>query len=210
MLSNPNPESDATPRRGMRYYMVGSAIVLLLAICYVGWVFFSRWQQNRAIAEKAEKQPPQNAPKTSRLFKPWAATTSKFLVFTPIPRPSVAVIRPRSVTAYPTPKASPLIRPRTCASGHPTSAASASRPPKPPPTPSPPATPPPTPSPPKPPSKSTEARCRCHAPLPRGSLTVGIVITSEVSRAFAFAFALAVVAAASPFRRPPLPLPSPL
>ncbi len=47
------PESRATPRQGMRYYMIGSAIVLALAICYVGWTFFSRWQQNRAIAEKA-------------------------------------------------------------------------------------------------------------------------------------------------------------
>jgi hypothetical protein len=37
----------------MRYYMVGSAIVLALAMCYVGWVFFSRWRQNLAIAEKA-------------------------------------------------------------------------------------------------------------------------------------------------------------
>lgn len=47
------PEFRTKPRRGMRYYKVGSAVVLLLAICYVGWVFFSRWQQNRAIAEKA-------------------------------------------------------------------------------------------------------------------------------------------------------------
>ncbi len=37
----------------MHYYTIGSAIVLLLAICYVGWTFFSRWQRSRAIAEKA-------------------------------------------------------------------------------------------------------------------------------------------------------------
>ena len=53
MLSTPKPESGAPPRRGMRYYFMGSAIVLLLAICYVGWIFFSRWHQSRAIAEKA-------------------------------------------------------------------------------------------------------------------------------------------------------------
>jgi hypothetical protein len=53
MQSNPEPESGAPPRHGMRYYAIGSAIVLLLAICYVGWTFFSRWQQSRAIAEKA-------------------------------------------------------------------------------------------------------------------------------------------------------------
>jgi cbb3-type cytochrome oxidase subunit 3 len=53
MPTNPEPESHAAPRRGLRYYMIGSAIVLALSICYVGFVFFSRWQQNRAIAEKA-------------------------------------------------------------------------------------------------------------------------------------------------------------
>ena len=37
----------------MHYYVVGSAIVLALALGYVGWVFFSRWQQDRAIAERA-------------------------------------------------------------------------------------------------------------------------------------------------------------
>ena len=47
------PESRAKPRRGMRYYMIGSAIVLALAICYVGWTFFLRWQYNRVVAEKA-------------------------------------------------------------------------------------------------------------------------------------------------------------
>ena len=37
----------------MRYYIIGSAIVLALAICYVGWTLFSRWQYDRAVAEKA-------------------------------------------------------------------------------------------------------------------------------------------------------------
>jgi len=53
MLTNPEPESHAAPRRGLRYYIIASAIVLALSISYVGFVFFSRWQQNRAIAEKA-------------------------------------------------------------------------------------------------------------------------------------------------------------
>ena len=47
------PESRASPSRGMRYYIIGSAIVLALAICYVGWTLFSRWQYDRAVAEKA-------------------------------------------------------------------------------------------------------------------------------------------------------------
>ena len=53
--TNPEPESDTTPRRGLHYYKIGSAIVLALSICYVGLIFFSRWQQNRAVAERAEK-----------------------------------------------------------------------------------------------------------------------------------------------------------
>ena len=47
------PESRANSRRGMRYYKIGSAIVLAMAICYVGWTFFSRWHYDRALAEKA-------------------------------------------------------------------------------------------------------------------------------------------------------------
>jgi hypothetical protein len=53
MLPTSKPESGAQPRRGIRYYAIGSAVVLALAICYVGWTFLSRWSQNRAIAEKA-------------------------------------------------------------------------------------------------------------------------------------------------------------
>lgn len=47
------PESRAKPRRAMRYYTIGSAIVLALAIGYVAWTFFSRWQYDRAAAGKA-------------------------------------------------------------------------------------------------------------------------------------------------------------
>ena len=53
MLSTSETKPDAKPRRGMHYYVVGSAIVFTLALCYVAWVFLSRWQQDRAIADRA-------------------------------------------------------------------------------------------------------------------------------------------------------------
>jgi hypothetical protein len=53
MPSTFETEPGAKPRGGMHYYAVGSVIVLALALGYVGWVFFSRWQQDRAIAERA-------------------------------------------------------------------------------------------------------------------------------------------------------------
>lgn len=49
MLTDPPPE----PRNGLRIYILVSALVFLLAGLYVGWVFYSRWQQNRAIDAKA-------------------------------------------------------------------------------------------------------------------------------------------------------------
>ncbi len=121
---------------------------------WMGFLF--RWQLNRAIAEKAEKAAAAKRTQDQQTFQAMGGNSFEILAFSRIPRPSAAVIQPRSVTAYPTPKASPSNRRRTCAYGPPTNAASASRPPKPPPTPSPPPTPPPTPSPPKPPSKSTD------------------------------------------------------
>lgn len=37
---------------GMKLYWIGSAIVLCLALAYLGWVFYSRWQSDRAIEER--------------------------------------------------------------------------------------------------------------------------------------------------------------
>lgn len=52
--SEPEPKSGA----GMKLYWIGSGVVLCLALAYLGWVFFSRWQTNRAIEERiaAEKR----------------------------------------------------------------------------------------------------------------------------------------------------------
>ena len=75
------PESRATPRQGMRYYMIGSAIVLALAICYVGWTFFSRWQQNRAIAEKAEKAAAAKRTQDQQTFQSMGGNSFEILGF---------------------------------------------------------------------------------------------------------------------------------
>ena len=81
MLSTPKPESAATPRRGMRYYMIASAIVLALAIGYVGWTFFSRWQQNRAIAEKAEEAAAAKRTQDQQTFQAMGGNSFEILGF---------------------------------------------------------------------------------------------------------------------------------
>ena len=57
MLNNSDPE----PRTGPRIYLLVSVVAFLFAGVYLGWVFYSRWETNRALAEKAaEKQRTQN------------------------------------------------------------------------------------------------------------------------------------------------------
>lgn len=58
MLSDPASES----RSGLRNFLFVSLAVLLMGGSYVGWVFYSRWEANRAIEEKAaEKRRSQDA-----------------------------------------------------------------------------------------------------------------------------------------------------
>ena len=52
MLSDPAPER----RVGFRNYFIVSSVFILLAALYVGWTFYSRWQDNRALEEKAAAQ----------------------------------------------------------------------------------------------------------------------------------------------------------
>jgi len=53
VLSDSAPE----PRTGFRIYVIVSVVTFLFVGLYVGWVFYSRWQANQSIAEKAaEKQ----------------------------------------------------------------------------------------------------------------------------------------------------------
>ena len=49
MLSDQAPETHT----GFAKYLISSGVVLLLAVIYVSWVFFSRRQANQALEEKA-------------------------------------------------------------------------------------------------------------------------------------------------------------
>ena len=52
MLSDPAPES----RTGFRIYLIVSVVAFLFVGLYVGWVFYSRWQANQAIVDKAAEK----------------------------------------------------------------------------------------------------------------------------------------------------------
>jgi hypothetical protein len=52
MLNDPARE----PRTGLRNYWIISSVMILLAAGYVGWVFYSRWEDNRALEQKAAAQ----------------------------------------------------------------------------------------------------------------------------------------------------------
>lgn len=54
MLTDSAPEP--APKKGNRNYAIGPAVVLMLALGYVGWVFLSRASQNRAIEERAAEK----------------------------------------------------------------------------------------------------------------------------------------------------------
>jgi hypothetical protein len=49
MLSDPAPDKHT----GFGKYLIYSGVVLLIAGLYVGWIFFSRWQANQALEQKA-------------------------------------------------------------------------------------------------------------------------------------------------------------
>src|SRR5215469_558598 len=50
MLSDPTPGSSSGPQK----FLMLSVAVLVLGGAYVGWVFYSRWEANRAIEEKIQ------------------------------------------------------------------------------------------------------------------------------------------------------------
>lgn len=50
-------DSAPAPRTGFRIYVIVSVVSFLFVGFYIGWVFYSRWQANQDIANKAaEKQ----------------------------------------------------------------------------------------------------------------------------------------------------------
>lgn len=50
MLNDPIPE----PNSGLQKFLMVSAVMLALGGVYVGWVFYSRWEANRAIEENIQ------------------------------------------------------------------------------------------------------------------------------------------------------------
>src|ERR1700690_2765525 len=52
MLNDP----VSKPRTGRRNYFIVSSAVMLLAALYVGWIFYSRWQDDRVLEQKAATQ----------------------------------------------------------------------------------------------------------------------------------------------------------
>jgi hypothetical protein len=52
MTADPNPELKPIIRNPWLY----SSLLFLVALLYVGWIFFSRWQQNRDFEQKAATQ----------------------------------------------------------------------------------------------------------------------------------------------------------
>lgn len=64
MLNDPAPE----PRTGIRNYILGSCVVFLIAGIYLGWTFYSRWEQDRAAEAKAAATERQHAQREYNLM----------------------------------------------------------------------------------------------------------------------------------------------
>jgi hypothetical protein len=62
MLLDPKPESRPARKNPLLYSSVAVAIALL----YVGWVFSSRWQENRAIEQKTKDEAAQKQRENDR------------------------------------------------------------------------------------------------------------------------------------------------
>jgi hypothetical protein len=74
VFNDPAPES----RTGFQIYIVVSLVAFLFVGLYVGWVFYSRWAANQAIAEKAaEKERTQD----QQTFEAMGGTRFEILVF---------------------------------------------------------------------------------------------------------------------------------
>jgi len=52
MLNDPAPERST----GIRNYAIVSVLVFLLVGGYIGWVFYSRWEDNQVLEQKAQEK----------------------------------------------------------------------------------------------------------------------------------------------------------
>jgi len=56
MLTDVTPDPGPGPNTGIRIYVAVSAVVLAAALCYVGWVFWSRAHEDQLIEERVAAQ----------------------------------------------------------------------------------------------------------------------------------------------------------
>jgi hypothetical protein len=73
----------------MKTYKLISAIILALALGYVGWVFLSRAQQNRAFRERSAAQAAEQRARDEQTFQGMGGTSFSILSFFASP-PSIA------------------------------------------------------------------------------------------------------------------------
>ncbi|MGA2421950.1 MAG: hypothetical protein ABSG69_17895 [Candidatus Acidiferrum sp.] len=52
MIAEPAPETKSVFRKPVLY----SGIAFLMVLAYLGWIFFSRWQENRGIEQRAAER----------------------------------------------------------------------------------------------------------------------------------------------------------
>lgn len=52
MIAEPAPETKSVFKKPMLY----SGIAFLIVLAYLGWIFFSRWQENRGIEQRAAER----------------------------------------------------------------------------------------------------------------------------------------------------------
>lgn len=65
----------------MKLYTRISLVILVVALAYVGWAFFSRWQQNRAFQERAAARAAQQRARDEQTFQGMGGSSFAILSF---------------------------------------------------------------------------------------------------------------------------------
>ncbi|MGH9717012.1 MAG: hypothetical protein ACRD4R_09850 [Candidatus Acidiferrales bacterium] len=65
----------------MKMYTRISLIILVAVLAYVGWVFFSRWQQNRAVEQRAAAKAAQQRARDEQAFQGMGGNSFAILSF---------------------------------------------------------------------------------------------------------------------------------
>lgn len=65
----------------MKTYTRISLVILIAALAYVGWVFFSRWQQNRAFQRRTEEKAADQRARDEQTFQGMGGNSFAILSF---------------------------------------------------------------------------------------------------------------------------------